>query len=62
VFVRVSDPVRGGFVENLARPGGNVTGFTQFEYTVAGKWLEALKQIAPRVTRVSQSSWVRRTP
>jgi putative ABC transport system substrate-binding protein len=53
VFVRVSDPVGGGFVENLARPGGNVTGFTQFEYTVAGKWLEALKQIAPRVTRVA---------
>ncbi len=53
VFVRVSDPIGGGFVENLARPGGNVTGFTQFEYTIAGKWLEALKQIAPRVTRVA---------
>jgi len=53
VFVRVSDPIGGGFVENLARPGGNVTGFTQFEYPIAGKWLETLKQIAPRVTRVA---------
>jgi putative ABC transport system substrate-binding protein len=53
VFVRVSDPIRGGFVENLAKPGGNVTGFTLFEYTIAGKWLEALKQIAPRVTRAA---------
>ena len=53
VFVRVSDPIGGGFVENLARPGGNVTGFTQFEYTIAGKWLEALKQMAPHVKRVA---------
>jgi putative ABC transport system substrate-binding protein len=53
VFVRVSGPIGGGFVENLARPGGNVTGFTQFEYSVARKWLETLKQIAPGVTRVA---------
>ncbi len=53
MFVRVSDPIGGGFLENLARPGGNVTGFTQFEYTIAGKWLEVLKEIAPRVTNVA---------
>jgi putative ABC transport system substrate-binding protein len=53
VFVRVSDPVDGGFVDNLAKPGGNVTGFTQFEYTITGKWLGVLKQIAPRVVRVA---------
>jgi putative ABC transport system substrate-binding protein len=53
VFVRVSDPIGGGFVENLARPGGNVTGFTQFEYPIAGKWLETLKQIVPHVARVA---------
>jgi putative ABC transport system substrate-binding protein len=45
------DPVAGGFVESLARPGGNATGFTQFEFAMSGKWLELLKQIAPRVTR-----------
>jgi putative ABC transport system substrate-binding protein len=53
VFVRVSDPVGGGFVKNLTKPGGNVTGFTQFEYPVAGKWLEMLKRVAPHVTRVA---------
>ena len=47
------DPVGSGFVESMARPGGNVTGFTQFEYSLAGKWLELLKEIAPRVTRVA---------
>src|SRR4051794_26935774 len=52
VFVNVIDPVGAGFVESLARPGGNVTGFTQFEYSTSGKWLELLKEIAPRVARV----------
>jgi putative tryptophan/tyrosine transport system substrate-binding protein len=51
VFVLVPDPVGAGFVESLARPGGNVTGFTQFEYGMSVKWLELLKQIAPGVTR-----------
>jgi putative ABC transport system substrate-binding protein len=52
VFVATSDPVGRGFVANLARPGGNVTGFSLFEYSFSGKWLGLLKQIAPRVTRV----------
>ena len=53
VFVLVSDPVGAGFVESLARPGGNVTGFMLYEYNVSGKWLELLKQIAPATTRVA---------
>jgi len=53
VFAQVIDPVGAGFVESLARPGGNTTGFTQFEYGMSGKWLELLKEIAPRVTRVA---------
>jgi putative ABC transport system substrate-binding protein len=53
VFVNVADPVGGGFVESLARPGGNATGFMQFEYDLSGKWLELLKQIAPNVTRAA---------
>ena len=53
VFVQVVDPVGGGFVESLAAPGGNVTGFTQFEYGISGKWLELLKEIAPSVTRAA---------
>jgi putative ABC transport system substrate-binding protein len=53
VFVQVSDPVGGGFVTSLARPGGNATGFTTFEYGMTGKWLELLKQIAPFVTRAA---------
>ena len=53
VFVQVVDPVGGGFVESLAAPGGNVTGFTQFEYGISGKWLELLKELAPSVTRVA---------
>ena len=53
VFVNVIDPVSGGFVESLARPGGNATGFLLFEYGISGKWLELLKEIAPRVTRVA---------
>ena len=48
-----SDPVAAGFVENLARPGGNATGFMSYEYSVTGKWLELLKQIAPSVTRAA---------
>jgi putative ABC transport system substrate-binding protein len=51
VFAGVADPVGAGYVESLARPGGNTTGFTVFEYSIAGKWLELLKEIAPRVTR-----------
>jgi ABC-type uncharacterized transport system substrate-binding protein len=53
VFFQVVDPVGQGFVANLARPGGNVTGFTIFEPTIGSKWLELLKQIAPRVARVA---------
>jgi len=53
VFAAVADPVGGGFVDSLARPGGNVTGFLLFEYSLSGKWLELLKQIAPRVTRAA---------
>jgi len=52
VFVNVTDPVGGGLVASLARPGGNTTGFTQFEFGLSAKWLEMLKQIAPTVTRV----------
>ena len=52
VFVNTADPVGGGLVASLARPGGNLTGFTNFEYGMSGKWLELLKQVAPRVTRV----------
>ena len=51
VFVTVIDPVGAGFVASLAQPGGNATGFTVFEYSMSGKWLELLKEIAPRVTR-----------
>jgi putative tryptophan/tyrosine transport system substrate-binding protein len=53
VFVQVPDPVGAGFVESLARPGGNATGFTIFEYGISGKWLELLKEIAPSVTQVA---------
>jgi len=53
VFVVLIDPVGAGFVETLARPGGNATGFLMFEYGLSGKWLELLKQIAPGVTRVA---------
>ena len=52
VFTQVSDPVGQGLVSNLAHPGGNLTGFTSFEFSIGTKWLEALKQTAPRVTRV----------
>src|SRR5262249_35834369 len=53
VMVNVVDPVGAGFVQSLARPGGNTTGFINYEYSLSGKWLELLKQIAPRVTRVA---------
>jgi putative tryptophan/tyrosine transport system substrate-binding protein len=53
VFAGVADPVGGGYVDSLARPGGNATGFALFEYGIAGKWLELLKQVAPEVTRVA---------
>jgi ABC-type uncharacterized transport system substrate-binding protein len=52
VFPIIVDPVAGGLVDSLARPGGNATGFMVFEYSMSGKWLELLKQIAPNVTRV----------
>jgi len=53
VFVRVSDPVGAGFVDTLSRPGSNATGFMLFEYSLSGKWLELLKQIAPWVRRAA---------
>jgi putative ABC transport system substrate-binding protein len=53
VFAIVADPVGAGFVASLARPGGNATGFTTFEYGTSGKWLELLKEIAPGMTRVA---------
>jgi putative tryptophan/tyrosine transport system substrate-binding protein len=53
VFTIVPDPVGAGFVDSLSRPGGNATGFINFEYSISAKWLELLKQIAPRVTRVA---------
>jgi putative ABC transport system substrate-binding protein len=53
VFIRVTDPVGAGFVTSLARPSGNITGFMLFEYSLSGKWLELLKEIAPQVTRVA---------
>jgi putative ABC transport system substrate-binding protein len=53
VFVQTVDPVGSGYVETMSRPGGNTTGFTQFEYSLSGKWLELLKQIVPQVARVA---------
>jgi putative ABC transport system substrate-binding protein len=53
VFASVTDPVGAGFVASLARPGGNTTGFTLFEYGMSAKWLELIKQCAPRITRVA---------
>src|SRR5262249_38237176 len=52
VFAQVPDPVGSGYVASLARPGGNVTGFTQFDFSIAAKWLELLKTIQPNLTRV----------
>ena len=51
VFMSVTDPVGAGFVQNMAHPGGNITGFLNFEYSMSGKWAELLKQIAPQATR-----------
>src|SRR6516164_6487322 len=53
VFVQVVDPVSVGFVTNLARPEGNITGFTNFEFSVGGKWLQLLKQCAPTISRIA---------
>jgi len=53
VFAQVTDPVGAGFIASLARPGGNITGVTQHEFTIGVKWLELLKQLAPRVSRVT---------
>jgi putative ABC transport system substrate-binding protein len=53
VFAAVPDPVGTGFIESMAQPGGNATGFTAFEYTLSGKWPELLKEIAPSVTRTA---------
>jgi len=53
VFPIIADPVGAGFVDSLARPGGNATGFMEFEYSMAGKWLELLKQVVPGMTRVA---------
>ena len=51
MFVIVVDPVGAGFVQSMAHPGGNITGFSNFEYSMSGKWAELLKQVAPNVTR-----------
>ena len=53
VFVTIADPVGAGYVDNLARPGGNATGFLLFEFRISGKWVELLKEIAPGVTRAA---------
>src|SRR6266478_10201346 len=53
VFVLIVDPVGAGFVESLAHPGGNVTGFMNYEYSLSGKWLELLRQIVPRLTHAA---------
>ena len=53
VFAAVADPVGAGYVERMSRPGGNATGFISFEWSISGKWLELLKEIAPRVTRAA---------
>ena len=62
VFSNTPDPVGAGFVESLSRPGGNITGFTQFEYGISVKWLELLKEIAPGVARVAVLSNFGATP
>ena len=62
VFPVVADPVGAGFVDSLARPGGNATGFMTFEYSMGGKWLELLKQIAPGVTRAAVRPRLRDRP
>jgi putative ABC transport system substrate-binding protein len=70
VFVQVTDPVGSGFVASLARPGGNATGFTLFEFGISAKWIELLKEIAPRgwpcfsilVRQPGSGCWVRSSP
>jgi putative tryptophan/tyrosine transport system substrate-binding protein len=52
VFAQVADPVSAGLVDSLAKPGGNITGFTNYDYSMGAKWVELLKEIAPTVTRV----------
>src|SRR5215468_6594528 len=53
VFIQVSDPIGAGFIANLAHPGGNITGFTTYEASMVGKWVEMLKEVAPRVSRLA---------
>jgi putative ABC transport system substrate-binding protein len=53
VFVQISDPIAQGFVQNLARPGGNITGFSAFEFSIGSKWLDLLKQMSPSLSRVA---------
>ena len=53
VFVNIIEPVEQGFVQNLARPGGNITGFTNFESMIGGKWLQLIKEVDPRITRAA---------
>ena len=53
VFHQVSDPVEQGFVASMAKPGGNVTGFSNYEFSIGGKWLDLLKQMAPGLTHVA---------
>ena len=53
VFAQVTDPVGAGYVDSLARPGGNTTGFINFDYSISAKWLELLKEVAPHVTRAA---------
>src|SRR5262245_45985744 len=57
IFTGVSDPVSAGYVPNLAKPGGNITGFSNFEYSIGGKWLQLLKEAAPDLTRVGVLVW-----
>jgi putative ABC transport system substrate-binding protein len=61
VFVQVADPVGGGFVASLSRPGGNTTGFTSFEDTISAKWLELLRELVPQATRVAIIRYAART-
>jgi ABC-type uncharacterized transport system substrate-binding protein len=56
VFVQVSDPVAQGFVANVTRPGGNLTGFSVYEFAIGNKWLDLLKEIAPGLTRRNDSN------
>ena len=62
VFAGVVDPVGAGFVESMARPGGNTTGFISFEYAIGAKWLELLKEVAPNVTRAAVANTTRSAP